>query len=248
MIKQKNPIDSKRKRKSVEEIPKKNLKLEILKVVKEEPQDFEMIEIEDDNATKNYKEFYLNGYCYRNEFQDQYYAKDESDDEIYYEDPKKGPIYAHKKMEIDGIVTDIQYPAIKKGNAEYLYDREGKPIYPLDLMINKVIFPRNPATNEEMYLEDKNGQISYPKDLEGRQFYRRDNEGNEVPINNIYAEFPNGTQIYPKMANGNEFYLRVGNKEVPAIKKHENEIKPYYASHANGDQMYPREFLEPENM
>ena len=220
---------------------------EIKKEIPEMMQEDSDIKKEESNTfPKNYREYYLNGYCLRNNHLDQCYAQDETGNEIYWRDSVNTQIYAYKTIRENNNDCFIEYPAIKNGNPDYIFDRGGKPRYPVDLKTHKVIFPRNPITNEEMYLEDKKGNVFYPENKYGQQFYRKDLENNDVPINNIYAQFSNGTQIYPKKANGDQFYLKINNKEVPAMKKSEKISIPYYAMKENGDEIYPREYLDSE--
>lgn len=197
---------------------------------------------------KNYSEIYINGYCFRNKGFEQYYAKDKLNNDIYWKDSVQAQIYAYKKQQVDGSEHKMEYPACKSnGEPEYIYDREGKPRYPVDLENYKVIFPRNSQTNEEEYLRDKNGNLFYPINKFGQQFYRKDVHGNEVVIDNKYAEWSDGTQIYPKNSDGDEFYLKVNDKEVAALKKIDSTLVPYYAKKANGDEIYPRDYSDSEN-
>lgn len=194
---------------------------------------------------KKFSEKYLNGYCFRNKESEQYYAKDILNNDVYWKDSVQAQIYAYKKL--DGSERKVEYPACKNnGEPEYIYDREGKPRYPIDLENYRVIFPRNPNTNEEEYLADKTGKIFYPANKFGQQFYRKDIHGNDVIIDNKYAEWSNGTQIYPKNANGDEFYLKIDNEEVAALKKIDSALMSYYARKANGDEIYPRNYFDSE--
>lgn len=209
---------------------KKEIKTEEIEIKKEFP--------------KNYREYYLNGYCLRNNYSDQYYAQNETDDEIYWRDSVNNQIYAYKTIQENNSECIVEYPAHKNGIPDYIFDRGGKPRYPVDLKSHKIIFPRDPITNEEIYLRDKKGNLFYPENKYGQQFYRKDLKNNDIPINNIYAQFSNGTQIYPKKENGDQFYLKQNNREVPAMKKKDKISIAYYAMKENGDQIYPREYLE----
>lgn len=195
---------------------------------------------------EKYTEYYVNGYCLRNDSKDQYYARDHSGDEMYWKDSVNAEIYAYKSVPVNDTLHQMEYPAVQKNEPKYIYDRAGKPRYPVDLTTQKVIFPKNPETHEEMYLPDKLGNLFYPENKFGQQFYRKDAEGNEVLINNTYAQFPDGSQIYPKKSNEDEFYLKLGNLEVPAVKKVNQKSIPFYAQKKNGDQIYPREYLMDE--
>lgn len=202
------------------------------------------IGLKPDVIEKNYSENYINGYCFRNNESEQYYAKDKLNNDVYWKDSVQAQIYAYKKLQKDGSEHKMEYPACKNnGEPEYIYDREGRPRYPINLENYKVIFPRNPKTNEEEYLTDKTGKIFYPANKFGQQFYRKDIQGNDVIIDNKYAEWSNGTQIYPKNLDGDEFYLKVNNDEVAALKKVDSALVPYYAKKANGDEIYPRNYI-----
>lgn len=207
----------------------------------------EDVEIKADEIGQKFSENYLNGYCFRNKESEQYYAKDISNNDIYWKDSVQAQIYAYKKLQVDGSEHKIEYPACKNnGEPEYIYDREGKPRYPIDLENYRVIFPRNPKTNEEEYLTDKTGKIFYPANKFGQQFYRKDIHGNDVILDNKYAEWSNGTQIYPKNSDGDEFYLKINNEEVAALKKVDSTLVPYYARKTNGDEIYPRNYFDTE--
>lgn len=193
---------------------------------------------------KKFVEYYVNGYCLRNNLQDQYYAQNQAGDELYWRDSVNAEIYAYKSRKIDNDLHKIEYPAIQNNEPIYIYDRAGKPRYPVDLTTHEVVFPRNPDTNEEFYLPDRKGNLFYPENKFGQQFYRKDAEGNDVLINNTYAQYADGSQIYPKKSNGDEFYLKLGNLEVPAVKRVVDKYVAYYARKENGDQIYPREYEE----
>lgn len=193
---------------------------------------------------KQYVEYYVNGYCIRNNARDQYYARNESGDELYWRDSVNAEIYAYKSIKINNSLHKIEYPAIKNDEPSYIYDRAGKPRYPVDLTTQKVIFPRNPDTQEEIYLPDRKGNLFYPENKFGQQFYRKDAEGNEVLLNNTYAQYADGSQIYPKKFNEDQFYLQLGNLEIPAVKRIDEKYVAYYAQKKNGDQIYPREYLD----
>lgn len=245
----------KRKKKFLEDLPVKKIVLENNKnepspsIHNARPKIRENLHeaIEPEIVGKNYSENYINGYCFRNQGLEQYYAKDKLNNDIYWKDSVQAQIYAYKKLQVDGSEHKIEYPACKSnGELEYIYDREGKPRYPIDLENYKVIFPRNPETHEEEYLADKAGKISYPANKFGQQFYRKDINGNDVVIDDKYAEWSNGTQIYPKNSDGDEFYLKVNNNEVAALKKVDSALVPYYAKKANGDEIYPRSYFDSE--
>lgn len=257
----KKPIEDKlgkRKKKIIEDLPLKKIVLEnnasepipsnhaeISKNIRS--QNSENVHEAIEPESNNYTETYINGYCFRNKGLEQYYAKDKLKNDIYWKDSVQAQIYAYKKLQVDGSERKMEYPACKNdGEPEYIYDRDGKPRYPIDLENYKVIFPRNPLTNEEEYLKDKNGKIFYPTNKFGQQFYRKDVHGNDVVIDNKYAEWSNGTQIYPKNSDGDEFYLKANNKEVAALKKVDSTLAPYYAKKANGDEIYPRDYSDSE--
>lgn len=201
-----------------------------------------------DHREDYYTEYYVNGYCMRNDFSKQYYARDETGHEYYWRDSVGAQIYAHQREDIDGKINRIEYPAMKEGLPVYITDREGKPRFPVNLYTQAVVFPRNPETGEEMYLTDKNGEIFYPENKFGQQFYRKDLLGNDVPINNTYAQFANGSQIYPVRSNGDQFYLKRDTVEVPAVRRKDDKMIKYYAQKVNGDEIYPRMFLEEEEL
>lgn len=196
---------------------------------------------------KDYEEYYVNGYCLRNNMKDQYYARNHTGDEIYWKDSVNSEIYAYKSVNVNDSIHKIEYPAIQKNEPKYIYDRAGKPRYPVNLATHTVIFPKNPETNEEIYLPDRKGVLFYPENKFGQQFYRKDADGNEVLINNTYAKYADGSQIYPKKANEDQFYLKLSNLEVPAVKRIDKNYVPYYAQKKNGDQIYPREYIESED-
>lgn len=221
--------------------------IENIQPKKQEMNQNENVPSKPDEIGKRFSEKYLNGYCFRNKESEQYYAKDISNNDMYWKDSAQAQIYAYKKLQLDGSEHKIEYPACKNnGEPEYIYDREGKPRYPIDLENYKVIFPRNPKTNEEEYLTDKMGKIFYPANKFGQQFYRKDIHGNDVIIDNKYAEWSNGTQIYPKNSEGDEFYLKINNEEVAALKKVDSVLESYYARKANGDEIYPRNYFDNE--
>lgn len=196
---------------------------------------------------KKYVEYYVNGYCLRNNLKDQYYARNQSGDELYWRDSVNAEVYAYKTIQVNDALHKIEYPALQNNEPKYIYDRAGKPRYPVDLTTQRVIFPKNPNTHEEIYLPDRKGNLFYPENKFGQQFYRKDAKGNEVILNNTYAQFADGSQIYPKKANEDQFYLKLGNLEVPAVKKVDNKYIPYYAEKKNGDQIYPREYEDSSN-
>lgn len=199
-----------------------------------------------EEVPEKYTEYYVNGYCLRNDLKDQYYARNHTGDEMYWKDSINAEIYAYKSVPVNDTLHKMEYPAVQKNEPKYIYDRAGKPRYPVDLNTQTVIFPKNPETNEEIYLPDKLGNLFYPENKFGQQFYRKDAEGNEVLINNTYAQFPDGSQIYPKNSNQDEFYLKLGNLEIPAVKRINQKNVPYYAQKKNGDQIYPREYVVDE--
>lgn len=204
-------------------------------------------EVYEESKEKDYVEYYVNGYCLRNNMKDQYYARNHLGDELYWRDSVNAEIYAYKTVNVNETLHKMEYPAMQKNEPKYIYDRAGKPRYPVDLATQAVIFPKNPETNEEIYLPDRKGNLFYPENKFGQQFYRKDAEGNEVLINNTYAKYADGSQIYPKKSNEDEFYLTLGNLEVPAIKRIDKKYVPYYAQKKNGDQIYPREYVESGN-
>ena len=194
----------------------------------------------------SYSEFYLDtGYAHKNENKEQYYAKDSNNNDTYFKDENGKEIYAYKTVKIGDSEQRIQYPATENnGEVKYIYN-EGYPKYPENLDTAEIIFPKNPITKEDYYLPTESGELRYPMNSLFRQFYRKDANGNEVPIGNDYAKDENFHQIYPKLSNGDEFYIKdeINGLEKGAFKVENGKQVHYYARKANGDEVYPRKWL-----
>lgn len=204
-------------------------------------------ESNENNESDKYFESYLpKGYARRNEGKEEYYAKNSENDETYFTGPTGEDIYATKIIEIGNSRLTIEYPAQNKdGEFEYIYER-GVPKYPENKNTGVLIFPIDPNTNEEIYLPNSDGTINYPTNKFGRQFYRTDADGKEVPLpGKSYAELPDGSQIYPKLKNDDEYYLKRddGKTEYGAYMIVDGEQVQYYARKENGDEIYPRIWL-----
>lgn len=202
---------------------------------------------ESNTYLNGYFEIYLDkGYATQNEGKVQYYAKNRDKDETYFTGPTGEEIYAAKVIQIGDSYQTVEYPARNKdGESEYIY-RLGVPRYPENKNTGELIFPRDPETNEEIYIANSDGTINdYPSNKFGRQFYRKDADNNEVPLpSKIYAKV-GGDQIYPKLSNGDEYYLtKDDNKtEYGAYRIVNGEQIQYYARKKNGDEIYPRMWL-----
>ena len=150
-------------------------------------------------------------------------------------------------MIIDGKEQRVEYPATSsEGKPSYIYNDRGVLRYPANLDTFEIVFPRDPVTNEEIYLPNLDGNFVYPSNILGREYYRKDANNNEIPISDqLYASYREGTQIYPRYSNGDEYYLKTedGLQEIEVMMIEYGEHVHYYAHKKNGDEFYPRKWI-----
>lgn len=182
----------------------------------------------------------------------EHYPKDEFGNEYVIMNGLK-PLYARGEFKsFYPINTNKRQQVI---NADYLYEKDGSVVYPIDFNLDRPIYPIDSQTNDEYYLRDLEGKYSIGKSFANGYIYAKKKNGSEFyppdkqiaywfDMTPIYALDEVQDPIFPKNNQNDEYYLTPKNLKSDYVKVHPNEnILPRYAQDHLGNEIYPKSYI-----
>ena len=167
-------------------------------------------------------------------------------------DSAKKPKYAVNALNEFYYPKDDDFNELVQNN-EYIYNDDGSVKYPVN-SFGYPIYPKNPNTNDEYYVLDKNGKksigkigknhfyakkyIQTPEGIKELDFYPDDGGyGYDDEGKPIYIVDYNGNIVFPKNAQNDEYYLKLKDSDYLIS---EDEELPRYARNVQKDEIYPK--------